>query len=352
MVPIRTLRRTSSSGSASSAATAAANSSASGSARRIAVQRSSVRSMRILGSGVAASSWRCCAFLQRRGIRVRDHPVPARHAARFLQSRSRLLLGRGDDWRTPSPTIVGAHPPQSTPDEPTLSARRGLISNHAAEPARRITHTDDSHHQAPAGQPGFGVGLVATLAVAESPAATLARSRRTVGADSVVLQRLREGHRCRSRSDVPPRATMFNVTRDAGKTGDQGCVGSLVCHGRDQRTAFAFTRLGGYNGTFPTNGYTTSVDVYLDMAQNSVVGTDLRFDWTSAVSNATGGYGRDFVFNAGTNPAVAGSSWSAPATMPTGRRGPRSPIRSRSRRVVGTRSSTASATTVARSRLT
>ncbi len=57
IVPIRTLRRTSSSGSPSSAATAAANSSASGSARRIAVQRSSVRSMGILGSRLAASLW-------------------------------------------------------------------------------------------------------------------------------------------------------------------------------------------------------------------------------------------------------------------------------------------------------
>ena len=67
-----------------------------------------------------------------------------------------------------------------------------------------------------------------------------------------------------------------------------------------------FTRLGGYSSTFPTNGYTTSVDIYLDMAQKRAGGTDLRFDWDSAISNATGGYGRDFVFNVGTNPAVAG----------------------------------------------
>ena len=53
MVPMRTLRRTSSSGSPSSAATAAANSSASGSTRRMAVQRSSVPSIKILGSRVS-----------------------------------------------------------------------------------------------------------------------------------------------------------------------------------------------------------------------------------------------------------------------------------------------------------
>ena len=68
-----------------------------------------------------------------------------------------------------------------------------------------------------------------------------------------------------------------------------------------------FSRLGGYSGTFPTNGFTTSVDIYLDMSQKRAVGTDLRFDWDSAISNATGGYARDFVFNAGTNPAVAGA---------------------------------------------
>ena len=68
-----------------------------------------------------------------------------------------------------------------------------------------------------------------------------------------------------------------------------------------------FTRLGGYSATFPTNGFTTSVDIYLDMSQNKSVGTDLRFDWDSAISNASGGYGRDFVFNVGTNPAVAGA---------------------------------------------
>ena len=77
-------------------------------------------------------------------------------------------------------------------------------------------------------------------------------------------------------------------------------------HASAAKDAYVFTRLGGYSGTFPTNGFTTSVDIYLDMSQNKSVGTDLRFDWDSAISNASGGYGRDFVFNVGTNPAVAG----------------------------------------------
>lgn len=59
----------------------------------------------------------------------------------------------------------------------------------------------------------------------------------------------------------------------------------------------AFTRFGGYESTFPSGGYTTSVRIYLNVgAGNS---NDTRFDWSSAVSDATGAFRRDFVFNAG-----------------------------------------------------
>ena len=59
MVPMKTLRRTSSIGSPSSAATAAANSSAPGSMRRIAFHRSSFGSMGT--SSRIEAVWRCCA---------------------------------------------------------------------------------------------------------------------------------------------------------------------------------------------------------------------------------------------------------------------------------------------------
>jgi hypothetical protein len=62
----------------------------------------------------------------------------------------------------------------------------------------------------------------------------------------------------------------------------------------------AFTRYGGYSGVFPTGGYTTSADIYLDTSL-STPGTDLRFDWDSAISNTSGTFRRDFVFNVGTN---------------------------------------------------
>jgi hypothetical protein len=62
-----------------------------------------------------------------------------------------------------------------------------------------------------------------------------------------------------------------------------------------------YTNWGGYSSIFPTGGYTTRVDIYLDVAwaQSHL---DKRFDWASAISNTTGGHRRDFVFNAGTDP--------------------------------------------------
>jgi hypothetical protein len=68
----------------------------------------------------------------------------------------------------------------------------------------------------------------------------------------------------------------------------------------------AFTRWGGYGQTFPTGGYTTTVDIYLDIASpygapltTAPYANDTRFDWSSAVSTPGCGHRRDFVFNAG-----------------------------------------------------
>ena len=65
-----------------------------------------------------------------------------------------------------------------------------------------------------------------------------------------------------------------------------------------------FTRLGGYSSTFPAGGFTTSVAIYLDMSV-ATGSNDLRFDWSSAISNTTGGHRRDFVFSVGTDPTTA-----------------------------------------------
>src|SRR5690348_12149919 len=59
----------------------------------------------------------------------------------------------------------------------------------------------------------------------------------------------------------------------------------------------AFTRFDGYETAFPNGGYTTSVDVYLDVDAGAA--NDTRFDWSSAISTPSNTHRRDFVFNAG-----------------------------------------------------
>jgi hypothetical protein len=60
-----------------------------------------------------------------------------------------------------------------------------------------------------------------------------------------------------------------------------------------------FTRFGGYESTFPAGGYTTSVDVYLNLNAGPSNANDTRFDWSSAIGMPDGTFRRDFVFNAG-----------------------------------------------------
>jgi len=59
---------------------------------------------------------------------------------------------------------------------------------------------------------------------------------------------------------------------------------------------------GGYSSMFPLGGYTTRVDVYLDVAWAVAPGhLDKRFDWSSAINTPAGVHRRDFVFNVGTD---------------------------------------------------
>ncbi len=70
----------------------------------------------------------------------------------------------------------------------------------------------------------------------------------------------------------------------------------------------AFTRLGGYGDgdtcvsesttlTFPEGGYTTSLDIYLEVDGEFSNGALL--DFTSAINDAAGSHRRDFIFNCG-----------------------------------------------------
>ena len=62
-----------------------------------------------------------------------------------------------------------------------------------------------------------------------------------------------------------------------------------------------YTKWGdGQSPTFPPGGFTTSVDIYLDV-DYAIANPDARFDWSSAISDTSGNNLRDFVFNVGTD---------------------------------------------------
>jgi 3D (Asp-Asp-Asp) domain-containing protein len=67
------------------------------------------------------------------------------------------------------------------------------------------------------------------------------------------------------------------------------------------------TTWGGYTSVFPQGGYRTQLDIYLDVSW-AASHQDARFDFSSAINRSTPPnpptHLRDFVFNAGTNPAL------------------------------------------------
>src|SRR5256885_5028239 len=94
----------------------------------------------------------------------------------------------------------------------------------------------------------------------------------------------------------------FGATRVM--SGTHGVISKIgAFHAED--TDGAFTRWGGYSRTFPPGGYTTSIDIYLDISPPYMTGSltpypnDTRFDWTSAIGTPECAHRRDFVFNAG-----------------------------------------------------
>jgi len=77
-------------------------------------------------------------------------------------------------------------------------------------------------------------------------------------------------------------------------------------HAEDQNLSdLTFTRWSGYSRTFPPGGYTTTIDIYLDISPPYMNGSltgysnDTRFDWSSAINTPSCVHRRDFVFNAG-----------------------------------------------------
>ena len=94
-----------------------------------------------------------------------------------------------------------------------------------------------------------------------------------------------------------------NATRVA--TGNDGVPSKTGAFHAEDLNGNAFTFWGGDGKTFPPGGYTTSVDIYLDISPPYMTGSltpypnDTRFDWTSAIGTPQCVHRRDFVFNAG-----------------------------------------------------
>src|SRR5687768_3403936 len=79
-----------------------------------------------------------------------------------------------------------------------------------------------------------------------------------------------------------------------------------VFHAEDQNfSGLTYTRWSGYSKTFPPGGYTTTIDIYLDVSPPYMTGSalpypnDTRFDWSSAINTPACAHRRDFVFNGG-----------------------------------------------------
>ena len=65
-------------------------------------------------------------------------------------------------------------------------------------------------------------------------------------------------------------------------------------------TTGAFSRLGGYNGTFGL-GFISSVDVYFDMTDGRIAAGTYGWDLDQAVCDASNGFLRDFIYHVGGN---------------------------------------------------
>jgi hypothetical protein len=86
----------------------------------------------------------------------------------------------------------------------------------------------------------------------------------------------------------------------SGTNGITSASGSF--HAQTGQDAGDFTRWGAYNTSTggangPFQAYTTSIDIYLNIASGA--GNDTRFDFSNSINNASGTFLRDFVFNAG-----------------------------------------------------
>lgn len=115
---------------------------------------------------------------------------------------------------------------------------------------------------------------------------------------------------------------VFFATRTAsGTDGITSASGAWHATARQTLGQVPATNWGGYSGKldcassscasgpFPTHGYTTSIDIFLDMEGGWADAT--HFDFSSAINTPQGPHRRDFIFNCGffdtTNPTAPGA---------------------------------------------
>ena len=202
--------------------------------------------------------------------------APPRGPLRGCCSRNPTVLhGRGDESAAGEPDhCQSATCARSTSDEPIWMAQVELISSKPRLEPREGSLHHVFHHQAPTGQPGHGIGP--HRHVGRGSHAHGGPGGEAVGAivdtDILVPQRLREGHRCHSVAadgTTPGTEWVSNVTRSSRRrTRSSRRRASFTASAA--KDAYVFSRLGGYSATFPTNGFTTSVDIYLDMSVERV----------------------------------------------------------------------------------
>ncbi len=87
--------------------------------------------------------------------------------------------------------------------------------------------------------------------------------------------------------------TLTRVTSGTG--GITSSAGSYHATIAGSGAGGAFTRFGGYSDTWPTGGFVTSLDIYLDTSWLDGTG----FDYSVAANGTDGNHQRDFIFHVG-----------------------------------------------------
>ncbi|MEX2212679.1 MAG: PEP-CTERM sorting domain-containing protein [Phycisphaeraceae bacterium] len=87
----------------------------------------------------------------------------------------------------------------------------------------------------------------------------------------------------------------FVATRVASGTNGITSAGGAF-HAESSASGSA-TNWGGYSSVFPSLGFKTTIDIFLDV--DAGFANNSRFDFSSAINNTAGSHRRDFIFNAG-----------------------------------------------------